>query len=146
MSTSFKFFHDAALTQEITADPLVNPLTASQYTDGSLGAVDKLIYFGSAATGMKAQLTADPGVGAIVVSIVDADGGTGAPDSEFKLALSSGGLATAVAGAALTLSHTINSEVANAIPIYTRRASALTSAGSYTDLTLQTQDLTESPV
>lgn len=143
MALSFKFYHDAALTSEITA---LNPLTATQDTAGGLGAVDKTIYFGSTATGTKAQVSANPGVTAISISIVDANAGTGSPASEIKLALSSGGLAGATGGAALTLSHTVTSGVANAVPIFTRRASALVVAGTHTDLSLATQSLVELPV
>ena len=142
MTISFAFFHDSALTQEITA---LDPLTATQDTAGLLSPVDKTIYFGSPVTGNKAQVNADPGVTAIIVDIVDANGATGAPDTEFKLSLSPiTGAETA--GASLTLSHTVNSGVANAVPIYTRRDSALTVAGSYTDISLQTQELIETPV
>lgn len=143
MATSFKFYHDSALTTEITA---LAPLTADQDTAGVAGAVDKTIYLGSTLTGNKAQVQSAPGVTAIEVSIVDADAGTGAPASEFKLALSAVGLGTAVAGAALTLPVTINSGVANAVPIYTRRDSALAVAGNYTDISLTTQTLVETPV
>lgn len=146
MTISFSFFHDAALTQEITA---LNPLTATQNTSGGLGPVDKVIYFGSPSTatpGTKAQDASNPGVTAIQVSVVDAASGSGAPATEFKLALSSGGLATAVAGDPLTLSTAVNSGVANAVPIYTRRTSALTVAGSYTDVSLQTQTLQETAI
>jgi hypothetical protein len=143
MAISFKFYHDSSLTQEITA---LNPLTATQDTAGVLGAVDKTIYFGSPLSGNQAEATSDPGVDAVVVSVVDANSGTGAPATEFKLALSSGGLATATAGAALTLSATILSGAANCVPIYTRRDSALAVAGSYTDITLETNNLTETPV
>jgi len=143
MATSFKFYHDSALTQEITA---LNPLTATQDTAGILGAVDKTIYLGSTLTGNKAEANSDPGVDAIVVSIVDANAGTGAPATEFKLALSSGGLTSATAGAALTLSASITSGVANAVPIYTRRDSALAVAGSYTDISIETNELLEGPV
>jgi hypothetical protein len=142
MTISFAFFHDSALTQEITA---LDPLTATQDTAGLLSPVDKTIYFGSPVTGNKAQVNAVPGVTAIIVDIVDANGATGAPDTEFKLSLSPiTGAETA--GASLTLSHTVNSGVANAVPIYTRRDSALTVAGSYTDISLQTQELIETPV
>lgn len=142
MPISFKFFHDAALTSEITA---LNPLTATQETSGALGPVNKTIYFGSTATGTKAQVVADPGVAAIVISVVDANAGTGAPATEFRLSLSPiTGAETP--GAALTLSHTHNSGVVNAVPIYTRRTSAVVVAGTYTDLTLQTNSLTELPV
>lgn len=141
MAISLKFYHDSALTQEITSG---NPLTATQDTAGALSAVDKTIYLGSIVNANKFQDNTDPGVAAIVVSIADA--GTGAPASEFKLALSSGGLATATAGAALTLSTTINGGTANAVPIYTRRDSVLVAAGSYTNITLVTQTLIEAPV
>ena len=143
MTISFQFFHDAALSQEITA---LNPLTATQDTAGLLGAVDKTIYLGSPLTGNKAQVEANPGVTAIAVSIVDADAGTGAPATEFKLALSAGGLDTATAGAALTLSTSITSGAATAVPIYTRRESVLAVAGAYTDISLTTQTLLETPV
>lgn len=142
MAISFKFYHDSALTSEITSG---NPLTATQDTAGVLAAVDKIVYLGSTLTGNKVEVNADPGVDPIIVSISDADAGTGAPATEFKLALSSGGLDTATAGAALELSTRIDSGVANAVPIYTRRDSALAVAGSYTDLTLTTQTLLETP-
>lgn len=143
MTISFKFFHDAALTQEITT---ANPLTATQDTANVLGPVDKTIYFGSPLAGNKAQVNANPGVDVITVSILDADGAAGAPASEFKLALSAAALDTATAGAALALSATINSGSANAVPIFTRRDSALTTPGLYTDISLQTQEIYESPV
>lgn len=143
MAVTLKFYHDAALTSEIDS---TTKLAATQDAAGVLGAVDTLIYLGSTAVGMKFQATSSPGVDPVVVSIVDTDAGTGAPASEFKLALSSGGLASAVAGAALALSHTILSGVANAIPIYTRRDSALVVAGNYTDISLETNDVTELPV
>lgn len=143
MSTSFKFYHDATLTQEITA---LDPLTATQETTGALGPVDKTIYLGSTNAANKVQAVSNPGVDPIVVSITDANAGTGAPASEFKLALTSGGLATATAGASLNLSNTINGGAVNAVPIYTRRASALATAGSYSDISLDTNSLIETPI
>lgn len=143
MAITFKFFHDAALTQEINSG---NPLTATQDASGGIGAVDKTIYLGSTASGTKAQAESDPGVDPIVISISDSAPAGGAPASEIKLALSAGGLGSAVGGASLTLSRTILSGVSNAVPIYTRRASAITVSGSYSDLTPMTNSLTESPV
>jgi hypothetical protein len=143
MAISLKFYHDSALTSEITA---LNPLTATADVAGGLPAVDKTIYLGSTVTGNKFQASSDPGTDPIIVDIVDANAGTGAPDTQFKLALSSGGLASATAGASLTLSHTILSGVANAVPVYTRRTSALTTSGSYTDITLETNTVIETPV
>jgi hypothetical protein len=133
-ATSFKFYHDSSLTSEITSE---NPLDG----DG-----DNLIYFGSTATGTQIQMVSDPGVDYIIVDIVDSDGGSGSPDTEFKLALSSGGLDTATAGASLTLSTTVTSGVANKVPIYTRRTTAITTAGTYTDLSFSVGPVIETAV
>lgn len=143
MATSFKFYHDSALTSEITSG---NPLTATQDTANALPDVDKTIYFGSTVTGNKAQANSNPGVDQIVLSVIDANNTTGSPATEFKLALSSAALASAVAGASLNLGLTVNSGVANAVPIYTRRNSVLGTAGTYTDLSLETNVLIETPV
>lgn len=143
MATSFKFYHDSALTSEITSG---NPLTATQDTANALPDVDKTIYFGSTVTGNKAQANSNPGVDQIVLSVIDANNTTGSPATEFKLALSSAALATATAGAPLNLGLTVNSGVANAVPIYTRRNSVLGTAGTYTDLSLETNVLIETPV
>jgi hypothetical protein len=143
MAITFKFYHDAALTQEITSG---NPLTAAQDTANLLAAVDKTIYFGSTVSGNKVQTITNPGTDPVIISVVDANAGSGAPATEFKLGLSTGARDAATAGAALTLSHTINSGVGNAVPIYTRRDSVLTVAGTYTDITLETNSLIETPV
>lgn len=141
MPTTFKFFHDSALTNPIEAG---DTLTGT-HVSGASDYTDATIYFGSPAAGTKAQVNANPGVTGIVVSISDANAGTGSPASEFRLSLSPiTGAETP--GASLTLSHTVLSGVANAVPIYTRRTSALSAAGSYTDLTLTTQELIENPV
>jgi hypothetical protein len=108
--------------------------------------VDTLIYFGSPDADTKLQRDTDPGTDPVVISIVDADASTGTPASEIKLALSSGGLDGATGGASLTLSHTILSGAGNAVPIYTRRTSALTTLGNYDDLTLTAAGVLEFPV
>lgn len=143
MTITFAFFHDSALTQQIDAS---NKLTATQDAAGGLGPVDKIIYFGSTNSANKVQVVADPGITPITVIVSDADAGTGAPAIEVKLALSSGGLDSAVAGAALELSHTINGGVLNAVPIHVRRTSALATTGVYTDITLAAQELQESAI
>lgn len=142
-ATTFRLYHDAALTQEITSG---NPLTATQETAGGLGPVDKTIYLGSTATGTKIRADSNPGVAAITLSVIDAASGSGAPTTQFKWGLSTGARDAATAGAALVLSHTINSGVGNAVPIYTRRTSALTTAGVYTDISFQSNAVTETPV
>ncbi len=143
MTASFGFFHDSALTQPINSG---NPLTAAQDSDLSLSPTDKTIYFGSTASGKKVQSASGAGTTPISVSIVDSASGSGAPSTEFKLALSSGALSGATAGAALQIGTTINSGVGNAVPIYTRRTSAVATPGVYTDISLQTQTLAETAV
>lgn len=142
MTISFGFFHDSALTQPVNSD---NPMAASHVV-GASDSTDKTVYFGSGVTGNKLQKSVNPGTDPIVVSVVDENSSTGAPASEFRLAMSSGGLAAATPGAALTLSTTILSGVANAVPVYTRRTSTLSTAGAYTDISLQTNPVTESAV
>lgn len=143
MPFTFGFFHDSALTTPVTA---LNPLVAEQDTDGSLPDTDEIIYFGSTATGYRVRDAVNPGVDPIEISVVDANAGTGSPATEFKLALSLVGLDSAVAGAALEIGTQVTSGTANAIPIYTRRTTAIAVAGVYTDLTLQTQQLAETVV
>lgn len=143
MPTSWKFYHDAGLTQEIASG---NTLAATQDGGISFGPVTKTIYFGSNNSASKAQVTANPGIDPVIVSIDDAAGGSGAPATEFKLALSAGGLSSAVAGASLSLSATLTGGVANAVPIYTQRSSALTVVGDYTDISLVSNHLTETPL
>lgn len=142
-ATTFRLYHDAGLTQEITSG---NPLTATQETAGGLGPVNKVIYLGSTATGTKIQADSNPGVDGITVSIVDAASGSGAPSTEFKLGIDAGSRDAATAGAALVLSHTINSGVGNAVAIYTKRTSALTVAGVYTDISFESNAVTETPI
>lgn len=142
MAITFKAFHDSALTSEITSG---NPML-STHTVGATDYTDDLIYIGSNASGTKLQAVSDPGVDPVVVSVADAGPGSGAPASEIKLALSSGGLASAVAGASLDLSATLLSGVANAVPVHVRRTSALSTPGAYTDVSLLIDAVEESAV
>lgn len=139
--TTFNFYHDAALTNLIEAG---DTLTGS-HVAGVADYTNKPIYFGSPATGTKAEVAANPGVTAVIVSIADADAGTGAPATEFRLSLSAI-TGSETPGAALTLSTSVLSGVANAVPIYTRRTGSLSVAGAFTDVTLTTQGLRETPV
>lgn len=131
MAVTFTFFHDAAMTQEITSG---NPYTQI------LG----VIYFGSVSTTTKAQVTANPGVDPITVNVVDAAPGSGIEASSIKLALSSGGLSGATPGAALALSATVNGGAA--VPVHVQYTPPLIAANTYTELTFETDDLTESSI
>jgi hypothetical protein len=142
MTITFKGYHDAALTEEIDSGNTHH----TTHVVGATDPTDKIVYFGSTVSGKKLQAASNPGTDPVVVSVVDANAGTGAPASEFKLALSSGGLAGATPGAPLILSATLLSGVANAVPIYTRRVSALNVSANYLDISLDTNAITESPV
>lgn len=147
MPATFGFFHDSAATRPINSS---DPLTADQDTDLSLPATDKTIYFGSTAASKKVQSASGPGTTPISVTPTVVGSGPGPAITEIKLALSSGGLASAVAGAALEIGTTVNSGVANAVPIYVRWTSVTSAVGMYPDslvpnsgIVLNTQTLAE---
>lgn len=138
MTMTFKFYSDAALTTEITA-----PLAFSQSTP-SPTASDKVVYLGSVASGKTAEAASDPGVDPILVSIIDSASGSGSPATDVKLALTSGGLATATAGAPLSIGTQITSGSANAKEIHILVLDSTGVVGTNTDLSLQTNYLVES--
>jgi hypothetical protein len=141
MAITFKFYHDAALTQEVTA---LNPIAATQDTANSLGPVDVQLWFGSVTASVKVQATSDPGVDQISITPTDSAGGSGEPATALKLATSQAGLTGATAGAALSAGVTINSGTSNAFAFWVRIDDATAAVGAYTDLSLDTNDLTES--
>jgi hypothetical protein len=143
MTISFAFFHDSSLTQEVSSG---NPITATQDTTNTLGPVDKQLWFGSTTASVKARAKSSPGVDQITVSIADANAGTGEPTTSIKLATSQAGLPAATAGAALNLGTQVLSGSANAITLWLRIDDATLTAGSYTDLSLVTNNLDEDPV
>lgn len=143
MTISFAFFHDSSLTQEVSSG---NPITATQDTTNTLGPVDKQLWFGSTTASVKARANSSPGVDQITVSIADANAGTGEPTTSIKLATSQAGLPAATAGAALNLGTQVLSGSANAITLWLRMDDATLTAGSYTDLSLVTNNLDEDPV
>lgn len=135
MSSTFAFFADAGLTA---------PMTRADFVRGSTAvAVDKIVYFGSPATGKKLQNVNDPGVDALEVSAVDAASGSGVEVANIKLALTAGGLASATGGAPLSIGTTLLSGSANAVAVYVRLTSAITTAGNYDDTSLQVADWVE---
>lgn len=137
MAITFKFFGDPALTTEITA-----PLTFSQSTP-SPTPDDKVVYFGSAASGKTVKAASDPGVDQIVVSISDSAVGSGSPASDVKLSLTYAGLATATAGAPLNLGAQVSSGSTNAKTVHMRVLDSSGVAGVNSDLSLATNALEE---
>lgn len=132
MAFSFGFFSDRALTT-----PLHTSLVFVQ-SDSAPTPEDKVIFFGSLDASASVMAVSSPGVAPITVSVIDTALGAGSPSSDVKLALSSGGLAAAVGGAALSLPATIAGGVSNAIPIYIRVTDTTHAAGVKADLSLTT--------
>lgn len=143
MPTSFKFYHDSALTQPVEAG---TPITATQASDNSIAAVDKQLWFGSTTASVKAQATSNPGTDLISITPTDVNAGTGLPNTTLKLATTQGGLTGATAGAALSIAATVNSGSANAVTLWVRIDTGTPAAGAYTDLSLVTNNLTESAI
>lgn len=136
MALSLKFYSDSGLTTEITT------VTINQLADGSTGNVDKVIYLGSTVATSTFEATSDPGVDDIEVSIADSSPGSGVEASNIKLASSSGGLDSAVAGDPLVIGTSLDGGVPNAVPIYIRSDTPALAASS-TEITLETNNITE---
>jgi hypothetical protein len=134
---SFGWFGDAGLTV---------PLTRADFVRGAPAAVDRVVYFGSTATGKKLQRASSPGVAALEVVVQDADTGAGVQASHVRLALSAGGLAAATPGAALPIGATVLSGAANAVPVFVRLDAPLTTAGNYDDVSLAVNGSLETDV
>lgn len=140
MTTTFKFFADAALTIENTSSARTTFVFNS---DGSIAYADATIYFGSNAVSKTAKDAVSPGTAQIAVTPTDTVGGSGLAAADIKLALTAGGLPGATGGAALNIGTQVLSGVVNAIPIYVRMTPSTFVAGTYDDLRLVTQNLQE---
>lgn len=140
MATSLKFYTTAGLTAELTQ------LAVNQAADGSSAAVDSIVYLGSTASGKQFRADSDPGTDPIVVSIADAAAGSGIANTAVKLALSAGGLDSAVAGVALSVGTQLLSGSANALAIHVRIETPSVAVGRYTDLSLVTNTVREEAV
>lgn len=131
MANSLRFYHDSSLYQEVTAE---NPIVTTQSTIGVGNPMDYTVYLGSPAVGTR-FLPPSP-LPQIVVSIVDADSGSGEPAHAVKLALSTEDLDVAEAGADLQVGAEILSGQVNAVPIYLRLSDTLGVVGVYADISL----------
>lgn len=132
MSLTFAFWADAGMTVPNTAGATI--------TDG-LGPTDRIVYFGSPAAGTTLQAASAPGTDPVQISIADANGGTGIAATALKLALTAGGLASAVAGDPLSIGTSIPS--GTSIAIYVRTSQGALGVGSYADLSLTTNPCVE---
>jgi hypothetical protein len=135
VATTFKLYWDSGLTDEVTS---LDPIYAVQKSDGSSPPGQFHLYLGSTVSAKKIQADSNPGVDQITFSISDSGVGTGEPSSAVKLALTEGGLATAVAGAALDIGTQRLSGVVNALSIWVEVEDQVGDVGIYTDLEIIT--------
>lgn len=126
---TFKWYLNASLTTEITT------LSQAFASDGSDGAIDRLVYLGSVTSSKKILAASNPAVAPIPIYVSDSDGpGVGQAATGVKLALSQGDLDTATGGAALNGPAQVLSGVAQALPVWIRRGPNNLTEGSYSDL------------
>ena len=138
MSFSFTLHQDAALTLPVTGTLVFNGDLTSP------APMDKELWFGSPVTASKCQAVSNPGVDQIALSVADSAPASGEPASAIKLALTQAGLASAKGSASLNLGVTVNSDAANAVPVWVRFTDTTGSLGTYTDLSLSFNNLVES--
>jgi hypothetical protein len=140
MAITFKFFSDAALTTPSTG------ITANQAFDG--GSQDYTVYVGSAevAGSRILQNNTNPGTNQIVCSIANDLSTPAAPATDVKLALTQGGLDSAVAGDPINLGATIQSGSANAIAVWVRIDDSQGVVEFYDNLSLSLGTVRESAV
>jgi hypothetical protein len=132
MATALGFYHDDALTTQVTT---LNKATFQQFVGGAGGPDTLEVFLGSPTSGITFKNTTDPDVAELQVSIVNS--GTGEPASAVKLALTEGGLASAVAGDPLDIGVSLDSGVANALSIWIQVDDSTDTLGAYTNLTLK---------
>jgi len=135
---TFAWYSDAGLTAPLTRADFVRSSTATP--------VNRLVYFGSPATGKKLQKVSAPGVDQLQVSVADSAVGSGVEAANVKLALTFAGLDSATGGAALNIGATILSGAANAVAVFVRITSALTTPANHDDVSIRVLDWLESDV
>lgn len=132
---AFQIFSDSGLTTAVTA--------ALEVTSSP---VKFQLWLGNPVSGKKIEANSDPGVDDIILDIVDANPGTGNPDTDIKLATTESGLTSAVAGASLTVGTQVLSGVANAFEFWVQVTDSLGGAGLNLDLSVDTNELVETSV
>lgn len=138
MAISLQVYGDAALSSVLAK------LNVLQRSDGSSGQVDSVVYLGSTVAGKRFRAASNPGVDDIELSVLDTDAGAGQAASAVKLATSAVDLDSAVAGAPLVLGTQLLSGPDNSVEVHVRVEATSLVAGTYTDLSLATNDLEES--
>ena len=132
MSLTFAFWADAGMTV---------PNAAGATVTAGAGPTARIVYFGSPASGKTLQAASAPGTDPVQISIADTNAGTGIAATALKLALTAGGLDTAVAGDPLSIGTTISSGAS--LAIYVRTTQGALGVGVYEDLSLTTNVVVE---
>jgi len=137
MAVSLAFYEDAGLTT------LVDKVRFIQATDDSLPLTEKKLFLGSPVAGRTFEAQSDPGVDQISVSPVDASPGPGLEVTMVKLAATMAGLAGATPGDPLDVGAQVFGGVGNAVEVWVALIDTNLAQGTYSDVTLETNDLIE---
>lgn len=143
MATSLAAYSDSALTTIIDG---AAPLTFTPTVLNATPAPQQQIWIGSPTVGKEHRRKTLPGTNQLVLSVVDSNGATDEEVTDVKLALTEGGLATAVAGDPLDLGTSILSGVANAVSVWVEIGDSSGAVGTYTDISLKVLDVEDVPV
>lgn len=126
---TWKFYADAGLTVPLSLGLFRPPNNSTP--------VDRILYFGSLASGQQLQAQSNPGIDPITVGVVE--DGAGLPATAVRLATSAAGLSTATPGAPVELAATLNSGIANAVALFVRVDNAgVTDPEVFDNLALET--------
>jgi hypothetical protein len=123
---TWAFYSNAALTGSAMTE-----IPATTYPTSTI-----TVWFGSTTSGYQLQAASDPGTDHLFLSVVDSATGTGHATTAIKLATTSGGLATATAGAALDLDTVIYGGVSLAQELWIEVTDAVGQVAKSTELSL----------
>lgn len=135
MAITWNWYADAGLAVPLTTLS-VQQSNAQPYKTAK-------VYFGSTATGKTLRADSNPGVDAIVVSLVDAAPASGLEPTDVRMALSEAGLASAVPGDPVSIGTTLSSGAGGAVVLWLRFFGSALALQLHTDLKLQTNALAE---
>lgn len=136
---TFDFFTDSALT---SAAP--TPIQFSHNSDFSDNPQDLQLFLGSLGSSVKIEANSNPGVDNITISVNDTSPASNHETTEIKLATTQGGLAAATPGASLTVGTSVLSGTANKFEFWVRVTNAVSTIGTITELSIDTNSLKES--
>ena len=117
------------------------PTAAGATITAGAGPTDRIVYFGPPAAGKTLQAASAPGTDPVQISVEDVAAGAGIAATAIKLALTAGGLDSAVAGAPLSIGTSIAS--GSSVAIFVRTTQGVLGVGLYEDLSLTSNAVVE---